>query len=107
MRQPSETKRGRPARYSREELLRVDSHLRDLLSRETRISVRSFVGQYLPVLDFPRDVREALERGELNLFEVHQLARITSMRLGGTEAEARSLRKRLLEAHLLAQSARG
>jgi hypothetical protein len=65
--------------------------------------VRSFVGQYLPILDFPRDVREALERGDLNLFESHQLARLTSRKLGGTDAEARSLRKRLLEAHLLAQ----
>jgi hypothetical protein len=103
MRQPTETKRGRPARYTREELLRVDSQLRDLLARETRISVRSFVGQYLPILDFPRDLREALERGEVNLFEAHQLARLNSKKLGGTEGEARSLRKKLLEAHLLAQ----
>jgi hypothetical protein len=91
MRQPSETKRGRPARYTHEELLRVDSSLRDLLSRETRISVRSFVGQYLPILDFPRDVREALERGDLNLFEAHQLARLMARKLGGSDAEARSL----------------
>lgn len=103
MRQPTETKRGRPARYSREQLLRVDSILRDLLSRETRISVRSFVGHYLPILDFPRDVREALERGDVNLFEAHQLARLTPKKLGGTDAEAHALRKRLLEAHLLAQ----
>jgi hypothetical protein len=103
MRQPSETKLGRPARYTREQLLRVDSKLRELLGRETRISVRSFVGQYLSILDFPRDVREALERGEVNLFEAHQLARLTPTKLGGTEGEARSLRKKLLEAHLLAQ----
>jgi len=103
MRQPAETKRGRPARYSREQLLRVDSALCDLLARETSISVRSFVGQYLPILDFPRDVREALERGDVNLFEAHQLARLTPRKLGGTDGEARTLRKRLLEAHLLAQ----
>jgi hypothetical protein len=100
---PTETKRGRPPRYSREQLLGVDSRLRDILSRETRISVRSFVGQYLPILDFPRDVREALGRGEVNLFEAHQLARLNSNRLGGTEGEARSLRRRMLGAHLLAQ----
>jgi hypothetical protein len=41
IRQPTETKRGRPPRYTREQLLQVDSVLRDLLSRETRISVRS------------------------------------------------------------------
>jgi hypothetical protein len=103
MRQPSETKRGRPARHTREELLRVDSSLRDLLSCETRISVRSFVGRYLTILDFPRDVWEALERGDLNLFEAHQLARLMVRKLGGFDAEALSLRKRLLKAHLLAQ----
>jgi hypothetical protein len=103
MREPSDSRRGRPPRYTREELLRVDSVLRDLLGRETRLSVRSFVGQYLPILDFPKDVREALERGNVNLFEAHQLARLTSRKLGGTDGEARSLRKRLLEAHLLAQ----
>lgn len=103
MRRPSETRRGRPARYSREQLLCVDSRLRDLLSRETGISVRSFVGQYLPILDFPHDIREALECGEINLFEAHQLARLNSRKLGGTDAEARSLRKQLLKAHLLTQ----
>ena len=103
MRQPAESRRGRPPRYTREQLLRVDSVLRDLLARETRISVRSFVGQYLPILEFPRDVREALERGEVNLFESHQLARLTARKMGGSDTEARSLRKRLLEAHLLAQ----
>jgi hypothetical protein len=99
----TETNRGRPSRHTREHLLRVDSQLRDLLARETGVSVRSFVGQYLPILSFPRDVREALEGGELNLFEAHQLARLTARKLGGTDGEARSLRKRLLEAHLLAQ----
>src|SRR5215213_2908704 len=103
MRQPSETKRGRPARYTREQLLRVDSQLRELLGRETRISVRSFVGQYLPILDFPNEVREALEQGDINLFEAHQLARVTAKKLGGADGEARSLRKRLLAAHLTAQ----
>ncbi|MCA1619576.1 MAG: hypothetical protein LC795_09765 [Acidobacteria bacterium] len=83
--------------------MRVDSTLRDLLGRETSISVRSFVGQYLPILDFPLDVREVLERGDVNLFEAHQLARLTARKLGGTDGKARSLRKKLLEAHLLAQ----
>lgn len=103
MRRPSEGKRGRPARYTREQLLRVDSRLRELLGRETRLSVRSFVGQYLPILDFPEDVRGALGRGDVNLFEAHQLARLTARKLGGTEGEARGLRGKLLEAHLLAQ----
>lgn len=102
-REPSDNRLGRPPRFKRELLMRTDSALRAILARETRISVRSFVGQYIPLLDFPRDVREALERGDLNLFEAHQLARVNPRRLGGTDAEARSLRKKLLEAHLLAQ----
>jgi hypothetical protein len=103
MSRPSDSKHGRPARYAREQLLRVDSVLRDTLARETSLSVRSFIGQYLPILDFPRDVRDALERGDVNLFEAHQLARLTAKKMGGTDAEAYSLRKKLLGAHLLAQ----
>lgn len=99
----TDAKRGRPGRFAREELLRVDARLRDLLSRETSVGVRSFVGQYLPILEFPRDVREALERGDINLFEAHQLARLLARRLGSTEAEARTYRRKLLESHLAKQ----
>jgi hypothetical protein len=101
LRQPTVTNRGRPARFAREHLLHVDSMLRTLLARETSIGVRSFVGQYLPILDFPRDVREALGRGEINIFEAHQLARLTAKRLGCTDGEAHAHRRKLLEAHLL------
>ena len=99
----TDTKRGRPSKFPREDLLKVEAHLRMILGRETSISVRSFVGQYLPILDFPRDVREPLERGEINLFEAHQLARLTARRMGLSESEARSHRRKLLEAHLRAQ----
>ena len=75
-----------PSKFSREQLLKVDAALRMLLGRETSISVRSFVGQYLPILEFPRDVREPLEHGEINLFEAHQLARLTAKRMGLTGA---------------------
>jgi len=73
LRHPTDTRRGRAASFPREHLLRVDSILRVLLARETSIGVRSFVGQRLPILDFLRDVHEPLERGEINLFEAHQL----------------------------------
>ena len=98
-----DAKRGRPSRFPREHLLRVDSALRLILSRETSLSVRSFTGQYLPILDFPRDVREALEGGRVNLFEAHQMARLTARRLNTTETEARGKRRRLLDSHLRAQ----
>jgi hypothetical protein len=96
-------KLGRPGRFDREDLLKVDSRLRDLLGRETSVGVRSFVGQYLPILEFPRDVQQALGRGDINLFEAHQLARLTARRLGSTEGEARSHRRKLLESHLQKQ----
>jgi len=99
----TDTKRGRPGRFAREDLLRVDSRLRELLARETSVGVRSFVGQYLPILEFSRDVREALERGDVNLFEAYQLSRLTARRLGSTEAETRSHRRKLLETHLTKQ----
>lgn len=99
----TDTNRGRPGRFAREYLLRVDSQLRSILARETSVGVRSFVGQYLPILEFPRDVGEALERCDVNLFEAHQLARLSAHRLGSTEAEARAHRRRLLESHLLKQ----
>lgn len=99
----TDTKRGRPSRFSREELLKVDAELRTLLGRETSISVRSFVGQYLPIIEFPIDVLEPLERGEINLFEAHQLARLSAKRLEVTEREAKSHRRKLLEAHLRTQ----
>lgn len=99
----TDTKRGRPSKFSRADLLKVDAGLRMILGRETSISVRSFIGQYLPLLEFPRDVREPLERGVINLFEAHQLARLNTKRLEVTEAEARSHRRKLLESHLRAQ----
>jgi hypothetical protein len=99
----TDTKRGRPLKFPREDMLKVDAHLRMLLGRETSISVRSFVGQYLQILEFSKDVREPLERGEVNLFEAHQLARLTAKRMGITEGEARSHRRKLLEAHLRTQ----
>jgi hypothetical protein len=99
----TDTKRGRPSKFPREDLLKVEAHLRMLLERETTISVRSFVGQYLPILEFPRDVREPLEKGEINIFEAHQLARLTARRMRLTEGEVRTHRRKLLEAHLRTQ----
>jgi hypothetical protein len=99
----TDTKRGRPSKFQREDLLKVDACLRMILRRETSISVRSFIGQYLSILDFPSDVREPLERGKINIFEAYQLARITAKRLQLTEAEARAHRRKHLEAHLKMQ----
>lgn len=97
-----DTKRGRPGKWKREDLLKVAAHLDDILDRETssHISFASFVNHYLRLLDFPSDVIEALEQGGINLFEAEQFARVTTQRLGISASQARRTRAELLTSHL-------
>lgn len=99
----TDTKRGRRSRWPREKLTEAASLLRAILERETigRVSVNSFIGQYLPLLQFPTDVTEALVKGEVNLHETAQLARLTPERLDRPPARAESVRAEVLRAHLL------
>lgn len=101
--QATDTKRGRPARWRREELLQVGAHLSSILERETSISLASFVDHYLRLLDFPADVLEALSSGRINLFEAAQLARLTPDRLRISPLLARKRRSELLSTHLQAR----
>jgi hypothetical protein len=80
----------------------VTAHLSDILDRETssQISFASFVDHYLRLIDFPTDVVEVLERGEINLFEAEQLARVTTVRLGVSPSQAKRTRSELLSSHL-------
>jgi hypothetical protein len=89
----------------REKLMEAASQLRGILERETsgRVSVNSFIGQYLPLLKFPHDVTEALSKEEINLHEATQLARLTPARLGCTPAKALLTRVEILRAHVLAR----
>ena len=98
----TDTKRGRPSKWKREELLKVVAHLGDILNRETSssISFASFVDHYLRLPDFPSDVVEALEKGDINLFEAEQLARIIAGRLGVSTSQAKRTRSDLLSSHL-------
>jgi hypothetical protein len=98
----TDTKRGRPGKWKREDLLRVAAHLGDILDRETssHISFASFVDHYLRVPDFPSDVTEVLENGDINLFEAEQLARVTASRLGVSPKQAKRTRSELLSSHL-------
>ena len=70
----TETKRGRPGRWKREDLLQVAAHLGEILDRETsaQTSLASFVDHYLRLPDFPADVIEVLGGGAVNLFEAEQ-----------------------------------
>jgi hypothetical protein len=101
----SDTKRGRPSRWKRTDLIRVANYLRYLLDRETqgRVSLNSFISLYVRVLAFPGDVTSALVAGDINLFEAAQLARLTPERLNVSLATARDRRSELLKSHLLAQ----
>lgn len=101
----TDTRRGRPSRWKREELLAVGSRLSSILERETssHISLSSFVDHYLRLLDFPSDVIEALSAGDINLFEAEQLARITPERLNVSPQQARRTRAELLSTHLQAR----
>jgi hypothetical protein len=98
----TDTKRGRPAKWKREELLQVVARLEDILDRETsaQVSFASFVDHYLRLPDFPSDVIEALENGGINLFEAEQLPRVTALRLGATHGHAKRNRADLLSSHL-------
>lgn len=73
-----------------------------ILDRETpsRISLASFVDHYLRVPDFPPDVIEALQNGDINLFEAEQLARVTAERLEVASVPARRTRADLPSSHL-------
>lgn len=101
----TDTRRGRPSRWRREDLLSAAAHLRAVLFRETsgRVSLNSFLGQYLLILDFPSDVQDALSDGRVNLQEAAQLARLTAERLECSPAKAKSVRGELLGAHLIAR----
>lgn len=101
----TDTRRGRPPQWPRENLLEAASHLRGLLERETRgrVSVNSFIGQYLPLLSYPPDVTDALTSGRVNMQEAAQLARLTPQRLACSTRVARDRRAEVLLSHLAVQ----
>src|SRR5947209_13680258 len=57
----TDSKRGRPSHWPREKLMEAASQLRGILERETlgRVSLNSFIGQYVPILNYPSDVAVA------------------------------------------------
>ncbi len=101
----TDTRRGRPSRWRREDLLKIAGELRGILQRETsgRVSLSSFVGQYLQVLRFPSDVADALSSGEVNLQEAASLARLTAEQLKCSPQAAQARRRQILRTHLAVQ----
>jgi hypothetical protein len=102
----TDTRRGRPSRWPREDLVKVSARLAEILDRETlgRLSVATFVDHYLRILDFPADLLVSLSKGEVNLFEAEQLARVTPDRLEVSQAVAKRKRAEVLLAHLRSRS---
>ncbi len=101
----SETKRGRPSPWRREDLIQVQVKLSGILNNvsQRRIGVSTFIDHYLRVLTFPSDVIEALEAGEINLFEAAHLSRIHAGRDNLNEQQADEKRKALLAVHTKAK----
>lgn len=101
----TDTRRGRPGRWPRETLMKAAGVLRAILQRETqgRVSLSSFIAQYLPILHFPADVADPLVSGKINLHEAGLLARLTPDRLDCSPAKAKSIRSELLRAHITVQ----
>lgn len=99
------TQRGRPSQWAPETLSEAITVLRKLLERETngRISVQTFIGQYLGILTYPNEIANALSSGQINKQEAASLARLTAERLQMTEEEVHQLRLELLKAHLDSQ----
>src|SRR5215213_4599145 len=102
----TDTRRGRPSRWPREDIVKVGLKLTQILDRETsgRISVATFVDHHLRILDFPSDMLASLSKGEVNLFEAEQLARVTASRLEVSQAEAKRKRTEILSAHIRSRS---
>jgi hypothetical protein len=95
------TRRGRKSPWKEDELVKAASVLRGIIERGTkRVSLRSFVEHYLLIPNFPEDVAQALESGEINLFEAEQLARLAPSRLGIPEERMKKRRRELLRTHL-------
>lgn len=100
----TDTKRGRPSKWKREDLLKVSSNLTSILEgKGFSVNASSFISHYLQILRFPSDIVVALEDNQINLFEAEQLSRIKAGCNGWTEAQAKKKRSELLAAHLQAK----
>jgi len=98
-------KSGRPGHFPREKLLEVARHLKAVLAKQhrDRISPSTFIGFCLPILNYPPDVIDALEKGEITRLEASQLARLTPDRLQVKPKKALAIRRETLSNHLKIQ----
>jgi hypothetical protein len=101
----TDTRRGRPGRWRREDLLSTSLCLSEILDRETsgRIRIATFIDHYVRILDFPVDIQRPLNAQKINLFEAEQLSRINHRSLSIVETDALRIRAELLSTHIKAR----
>jgi signal transduction histidine kinase len=100
-----DSKSGRPSHFPREKLLEVSRHLKAALAKNyrDRISLSTFISFCLPILNYPPDVLDALENGEVTRLEAAQLARLVPERLDVKPKKALAIRQEVLSNHLKMQ----
>ena len=98
-----EVKSGRRPRFERGKLLAAASLIKSILESATngRISLLYFISNCLPALDYPPDVKKALNENKINLDEARSLARINKINLGDkANRKPVEIRRELLLSHL-------
>ncbi|MGH9852352.1 MAG: hypothetical protein ACREBD_21135 [Blastocatellia bacterium] len=85
--------------------MEVARHLKAVLAKQyrDRISLSTFIGFCLPILNYPPDVIAALEKGEITRLEASQLARLTPERLDVKPKKALAIREETLRNHIKMQ----
>src|SRR5215475_8523180 len=94
-----------PGHFPREKLLEVSRHLKAALAKNyrDRISLSTFISFCLPILNYPPDILDALENGEVTRLEAAQLARLAPERLDVKPKKALAIRQEVLLNHLKMQ----
>lgn len=97
-----ETRKGRPARFAREKLLKAGLIIKGILEQETggQISLLYFIGNLLPVLKFPPDLRRALNENKISVAEARILSQINRRSLGRQGRKPVEIRREILSSHL-------
>jgi hypothetical protein len=97
---------GRPSAWKREDLLIVSNHLKSILQQRTkgRVSLSSFIGIYLRVLNLSNDILKVLEEGKITLQEAITLSRLTPEKLSVSHQKAFAIRKEVMDAHIKTQA---
>ena len=100
-----DSKSGRPGHFPREKLIEVSRHLKAALAKNyrDRISLSTFISFCLPILNYPPDILDALENGEVTRLEAAQLARLAPERLDVKPKKALAIRQEVLLNHLKMQ----